>query len=48
MILATLCDLRIPLTFSEADCALIGEIIGECVGEIRQASGSAAAAGTGR
>lgn len=47
-ILATLCDLRIPLTFSEADCALVGEIIGACVGEIRDAGGSAAEAGTGR
>lgn len=35
-ILSTLCDLRIPLTFDEADCRLIGEIIGECVAETRQ------------
>ena len=37
-ILATLCDLRIPLTFDEADCTLIGEIIGDCVEEIREAA----------
>ena len=37
-ILATLCDLRIPLTFDEADCALIGEIIGDCVSEARAAA----------
>ncbi len=33
-ILSTLCDMRVPLTFDEADCALIGEIIGACVGEV--------------
>ena len=33
-ILSTLCDMRVPLTFDEADCALIGEIIGEGVREI--------------
>jgi len=45
-ILATLCDLRIPLTFDEEDCALIGEIIGECVGEIRQTGSAIAEAGS--
>ncbi len=30
-VLSTLCDMRIPLTFDQADCALIGEIIDECV-----------------
>ena len=44
-LLATLCDLRIPLTFDEADCRLIGEIIGACVAEIRQAGQVPAAAG---
>ncbi len=33
-ILSTLCDMRVPLTFDEADCTLIGEIIGESVREI--------------
>ena len=28
--LATLLDMRIPLTFSESDCTLIGAIIAEC------------------
>ncbi len=32
-VLSTLCDLRIPLVFDQADCALIGEIVGDCVGE---------------
>lgn len=30
-VLSTLCDMRIPLTFDEEDCSLIGEIIDECV-----------------
>jgi len=30
-VLSTLCDMRIPLTFDETDCLLIGEIVGECV-----------------
>ncbi len=34
-ILAGLFDMRIPLTFSVADCTLIGEIIRECIGEVR-------------
>ena len=34
-ILSTLCDLRIPLTFSEEDVTLIGKIIGACVAEAR-------------
>jgi len=32
-ILATLCDMRIPLTFSVEDCRQIGSIIRECVGQ---------------
>jgi dTDP-4-amino-4,6-dideoxygalactose transaminase len=36
-VLAGLLDMRLPLTFSEADCALIGEIIRECVFEAREA-----------
>ncbi|MGB7391859.1 MAG: aminotransferase, partial [Marinomonas sp.] len=32
-ILASLLDMRIPLTFSEEDCALIAEIIVEVIGE---------------
>ena len=28
-VLATLCDLRVPLTFDPEDCAVIAEIIGE-------------------
>jgi dTDP-4-amino-4,6-dideoxygalactose transaminase len=35
-ILARLYDMRIPLTFEVADCRLIGEIIGECMSEIRR------------
>jgi dTDP-4-amino-4,6-dideoxygalactose transaminase len=34
-LLATLFDMRLPLTFSEADCSLIGQIIREEVGEVR-------------
>jgi dTDP-4-amino-4,6-dideoxygalactose transaminase len=34
-ILCMLCDLRIPLTFTVEDCHSIGEIIGECVAELR-------------
>lgn len=34
-VLSTLCDVRLPLTFNEADCDLIGEIISECVADIR-------------
>lgn len=30
-VLSTLCDMRIPLTFDETDCLLIGEIVEECV-----------------
>jgi dTDP-4-amino-4,6-dideoxygalactose transaminase len=44
-LLATLCDLRIPLTFDEADCRLIGEIIGECTVETGEADEIPAAAG---
>lgn len=33
-ILSNLCDMRVPLTFSEDDCALIGDIIEQVVGEI--------------
>jgi dTDP-4-amino-4,6-dideoxygalactose transaminase len=33
-VLSTLCDMRVPLTFNEADCTLIGEIIRECVQEL--------------
>jgi dTDP-4-amino-4,6-dideoxygalactose transaminase len=32
-ILATLCDMRLPLTFSLADCRTIGQIIREAAGE---------------
>ena len=32
--LSNLCDMRVPLTFSENDCALIGEIIEQVVSEI--------------
>ena len=32
--LSNLCDMRVPLTFSETDCALIGDIIGQVAGEI--------------
>lgn len=35
-ILSTLLDMRIPLTFSEADCQLIGEVIGEVVSHARK------------
>ena len=35
-ILATLLDMRIPLTFDEADCALIADIICEVVTECAQ------------
>jgi dTDP-4-amino-4,6-dideoxygalactose transaminase len=34
-VLSTLCDMRIPLTFDQVDCSLIGEIVGECVGQAR-------------
>ena len=33
-ILATLCDMRVPLTFDAADCALIGEIVVEVATEL--------------
>ncbi len=33
-VLSTLFDMRLPLTFSEADCQLIGEIIRDCVAEV--------------
>ncbi|MFZ7093999.1 DegT/DnrJ/EryC1/StrS family aminotransferase [Primorskyibacter sp. 2E233] len=33
-ILATLFDMRLPLSFSEADCALIADLIGEAVNEV--------------
>lgn len=36
-ILSTLLDMRIPLTFSEADCQLIGEVIVEVVESLRTA-----------
>ncbi len=36
-ILAELCDMRLPLTFSVEDCALIGEIIRDCMFEAREA-----------
>jgi hypothetical protein len=35
-ILATLCDMRVPLTFNTEDCALIADIISEVVAEIKQ------------
>jgi dTDP-4-amino-4,6-dideoxygalactose transaminase len=35
-VLATLFDMRLPLTFSQRDCSLIGQIICEEVGEVRQ------------
>jgi len=34
--IATLFDMRLPLTFSEADCALIGCLIREAVSEVNQ------------
>ncbi len=33
-ILSNLCDMRVPLTFSKADCALIGDIIEQVIGEV--------------
>jgi dTDP-4-amino-4,6-dideoxygalactose transaminase len=33
-IMATLFDMRLPLSFSEDDCALIGDLIGEAVQEV--------------
>ena len=33
-ILAVMCDMRIPLTFSLDDCRLIVEIIGDVAGEV--------------
>ncbi len=33
-VLSRLFDMRVPLTFSEADCRLIGAIVGDCLGEI--------------
>lgn len=41
-VLSTLIDMRIPLTFSEADCAVIGSIIRDCALAMR----AAAAGGT--
>lgn len=38
--LATLCDMRLPLTFSLEDCRLIGAIIRECVLSVRSAIAS--------
>lgn len=35
-VLATLCDMRVPLTFEVEDCALIAEIIGEVVTEMTE------------
>lgn len=35
-IMATLFDMRLPLSFSEEDCAFIGELIGEAVDEVAQ------------
>ncbi|PIE63715.1 MAG: aminotransferase [Desulfobacterales bacterium] len=35
-ILATMCDMRVPLTFSLEDCALIGDIINEVSNEVFQ------------
>ncbi len=37
-ILGMLCDLRIPLTFTVEDCYTIGEIIGDCVTELRRST----------
>ncbi|MGI9333988.1 MAG: DegT/DnrJ/EryC1/StrS family aminotransferase [Gammaproteobacteria bacterium] len=34
-VLAMLCDLRLPLTFTVEDCSFIGEIIRDCVFEMR-------------
>ena len=42
-VLATLFDMRIPLTFSVADCALIGDIIARRVTEATDAATRAAA-----
>ena len=36
--LSNLCDMRVPLTFSEDDCALIGDIIGQVAGEMMLAA----------
>jgi dTDP-4-amino-4,6-dideoxygalactose transaminase len=41
-VLATTCDMRVPLTFSEEDCRLIAEIVGE------EARACLAASGTGQ
>ena len=35
-VLATLFDMRLPLTFSDADCAFIAELICEAVDEVNQ------------
>ena len=35
-LLSTLLDMRIPLTFDEADCRLIVQIVGDVLAEIRQ------------
>ena len=44
-VLATLCDLRVPLTFDQDDCRLIVEIVAEVLGELRpEATGNLASA----
>ena len=40
-VLASLLDMRIPLTFSVEDCRLIGEIIRDCLARVRDRSESA-------
>ena len=40
-VLASLLDMRIPLTFSVEDCRLIGEIISDCLARVRDRSESA-------
>jgi len=40
-VLATLCDMRIPLTFDETDCELIVEILGEVLQQLDLAGGQA-------
>ena len=40
-VLASLLDMRIPLTFSVEDCRLIGEIISDCLARVRDRSGEA-------
>ena len=39
-ILASLLDMRIPLTFSVEDCRQIGRIIGDCLETVREGAES--------